>query len=393
MPQRRSRTPAYRYHTHSGQAVVRLNGKDFYLGRFGSPASRSEYDRLIAEWLTNGRTLPTERDPQPDGLSVDELIVRFLEHARTYYRKGGQPTGEYDNFRYALRPLQQLYGDSQAIAFGPSAWKAVRQAMIDAGLCRPEINRRMGRILRLFKWAVENELVLPTVVEALRCVPGLRRGRSEAREPEKIQPVPEPHIEAIRPRVAPQVWAMVQLQWLTGMRPGEVVLMRPCHISRSVGIWDYRPETHKTEHHGRERVILLGPRAQEILTAWMDREPGVYLFSPSEAREARFVQMRAARKTPVPPSQVDRSVRSLKRVPRDHYTVASYRRAIHYGCDRAGIPQWSPHQLRHNAATRIRLEFGLDAARAILGHSSPVVTEIYAELDRERALEVISRVG
>jgi integrase len=83
--------------------------------------------------------------------------------------------------------------------------------------------------------------------------------------------------------------------------------------------------------------------------------------------------------------------------------VDSYRRAIQYGIARANleragqgiapIPHWHPNQLRHNAATRLRREFGLDAARAVLGHSSPAVTEVYAELDEAKAAEVMGRVG
>jgi hypothetical protein len=53
------RTPSYRLHRPSGLAVTTLNGRDVYLGRFGSPESRAEYDRLLMEWLSNGRRLPT----------------------------------------------------------------------------------------------------------------------------------------------------------------------------------------------------------------------------------------------------------------------------------------------------------------------------------------------
>jgi integrase len=54
---------------------------------------------------------------------------------------------------------------------------------------------------------------------------------------------------------------------------------------------------------------------------------------------------------------------------------------------------WHPHQLRHTAATKIRREFGLDLARVILGHRSPQITELYAELDFGRAAEVMARLG
>jgi len=63
------------------------------------------------------------------------------------------------------------------------------------------------------------------------------------------------------------------------------------------------------------------------------------------------------------------------------------------GIDPTEIPAWHPNQLRHNAATRLRREFGLDVARAVLGHSTPVVTEVYAELDGAKAAEAMERVG
>ncbi len=54
---------------------------------------------------------------------------------------------------------------------------------------------------------------------------------------------------------------------------------------------------------------------------------------------------------------------------------------------------WHPNQLRHNAATMLRREFGLDTARVILGHSSPAVTEVYAETDRDKAIGIMGQIG
>ncbi len=49
--------------------------------------------------------------------------------------------------------------------------------------------------------------------------------------------------------------------------------------------------------------------------------------------------------------------------------------------------RWHPHQLRHNAATLVRQVMGLDAARALLGHGSMSVAEIYAEMDEKKAMQ------
>jgi len=67
------RVPSYRRHKPTGQAVVTLNGRDIYLGRYGTRASRAEYDRLIGEWLAAGRCLlRSDCD-----LTVAELAHRY----------------------------------------------------------------------------------------------------------------------------------------------------------------------------------------------------------------------------------------------------------------------------------------------------------------------------
>src|SRR5690606_38998068 len=79
---RRLRIPSMTLHKATGQAVVRLAGKDHYLGTFGTDEARERYDRLIAEWLASGRRLP---QTTPAKRSVAELARDFLRHAQTYY--------------------------------------------------------------------------------------------------------------------------------------------------------------------------------------------------------------------------------------------------------------------------------------------------------------------
>src|SRR5689334_22749885 len=127
------RTPSYRLHKPSGQAVVTICGRDFYLGSHGSPASHAEYDRLIAEWLTNGRSLPVASCGAGSDLTVNEVLLRFLQWSESYYRKDGVPTSEARMIRDALKVVRRLYGHTQARDFGPLALKTVRQAYIDSG--------------------------------------------------------------------------------------------------------------------------------------------------------------------------------------------------------------------------------------------------------------------
>jgi integrase len=187
---------------------------------------------------------------------------------------------------------------------------------------------------------------------------------------------------------------MIQLQLLTGMRPGEVVLMRTCDLDTSGAIWIYTPRRHKTEHRGRSRLIYLGPRAQEVVRPWLRPNLMEYLFSPREAMEEFRRGQRRNRKTPLYPSVLARPRKANpKKAPSDRYTTRTYHHAIGYGCRRANVASWHPNQLRHNAATRLRRDFGLDVARAVLGHSSAVVTELYADLDAAKVIEAMERVG
>ncbi len=413
------RVPSYRLHKPSGQAVVTLAGHDVYLGRHDTPESRAEYDRLIAEWLTTGRRSMAAEGSAGSDLTVSEMMLSYLGHADRYYVKNGQPTSEPGNIRLANRPLRQLYGQTAAREFGPLQLKAVRQAMVDGGLCRNEINRRVRLIVRAFRWAVAEGIVPPHVHHGLKAVEGLKKGRCGVRESAPVKAVPDAYVDAILPQVSRQVAAMIQLQRLTGMRPGEVVIMRTMEINTSGSIWESRPESHKTEHYDKDRVIILGPKAQAILKPWFRTDLAAYLFSPREALAERAVELRKSRKTKVQPSQRDRRKKRPGHTPGERYTTLTYGQAIARGCDRTfqhptlkDIPRkkltedqitelkiwrkahrWHPNQLRHNAATRLRREFGLDVARAVLGHNSPVVTEVYAELDQAKAAEAMARVG
>ncbi|MFO0953994.1 MAG: tyrosine-type recombinase/integrase [Isosphaeraceae bacterium] len=391
MPRLVHKTPSSRHHKADGRAIVTIDGRDFYLGRFGSPETRAEYDRLVAEWLVNKRRPAEAVDAARCGATIDEVVLAFWRHAELHYRhRDGSPTGELENFRHSLRPLRKLYGGTPAAEFGPLKLKAVRQGMVDAGLARTTINQRVGRIVHVFKWAASEELVPAGVYQALKTVRGLPKGRSRAREPEPVRPVADEAVEAVRPHVSRQVWAMIELQRMTGMRPGEVVILRTADLDRGGDVWVYTPARHKTQHHGRSRLVPIGPRAQEVLAPWLrPDEPDRHLFSPREAMEEYLARQRRPRKKDEPSA----GVRAVNTRLGEHYSTRTYCHAIWYGCRRAGIAAWHPNQLRHSAATRIRRHADLDGARAVLGHSDLRTAEIYAERDLNRAVEVAREIG
>lgn len=410
---RSSSIPSYRLHKQSGQAVVTLadglgGRRDVLLGKHGSAESRAEYLRVISEWEINGHRLP-QIGSAPSDRWVSELILAYWKFAETYYVKNGRATSQQERVKRSLRFVRELYGHTRATAFGPLALKAVRGKMVEAGWTRIHVNHCVGCIKRMFKWAVENELVPPSVYHGLQAVAGLKKDRSEAREGQRVLPVADAHVDATLPFLTPPVRALVQVQRLSGMRPGEAVVMRPMDIERRGKVWLYRPESHKTEHHGHERVVILGPQAQTVLRPFLfapflqdvtaiqlalmaeteveasamlgdrlleigaaRRDPTLHIFSPAEAIADFRRRQRTARKSKVQPSQQDRRKQKKRKAPGASYRVGSYAHAVARSveaantaracdgckelppesrcdsCRAAAIPHWHPHQLRHS---------------------------------------------
>lgn len=357
------------------------HGRSF--GRGARGAERQFHD-FHARWQAD----PTVRNPSHEGpLTVQRAWELFAEHAEQHYRHGdGTPTGEHANLELAFRPALEMFGGQWVDRFGPRALKAVRERMIDAELCVAEINKRIRKIRQVFKWLASEEYAPATVWHGLQTVEALQAGRSRARVSEPVTSVPDAHVWAVSKHVPATVRAMIELQYLTGMRPGEVCRMRAVDVDTAGKVWVFRPTQHKTAHHQKERLILLGPRAQQIVRQFMRREVAAYLFSPLEARRQRCAQCKTHRHQPNAEPRTERRVGT-------RYTPSSYAQVIARACREHSIPAWSPNRLRHNAATRLRKEFGLDVAQVVLGHSSADVTQVYAAVDMERAVAAMERVG
>ena len=381
-----TRIPSLRLHKPTGQAYIRLNGQMMYLGRHDKPESRTRYNQLVAEWLSNDRRLPVSREE----ITVTELCAVYLRHAESYYvGQDGNPTKSLGAVKMAICALLKFHRHSPAANFGPNSLRTVRQIWIDRKLARKTINDYTSEVKRLFKWGASHEMVPPSVYHGLVTVEGLKAGRSEARETEPVKPVLEVHVCAVKPFVSRQVWAIIDLQLLTAARPGELLKLRPIDLDKTGRVWTATLEEHKTRYKGRERTLYFGPKAQAILKEFMaDRPLDAYLFSPREAEQERHAHAPTHRRL-----DQNASPKRTERVVGEHYTTASYHRAIVRACKKAGVPVWTPYRLRHNAATQIRKEFGLEAAQLLLGHARADVTQLYAEADMSKATDVAYQTG
>ncbi|MEJ7590121.1 MAG: tyrosine-type recombinase/integrase [Planctomycetaceae bacterium] len=342
--------PSYLLHQPTGQARVRINGKDHYLGGYGSEESRILYGDLIAKHAggvqidpiakSKRGSLPRNESDDP-GPSVGELCLVFLRHAETHYVKNGQRTSEVDILKSVIRPLNELYGMLPAKDFGPLALKAVRVKMIENGWCRDTINAGMSRIRRIFKHAIANELIDGSILQRLQCVAPLLAGRTEAHDNAPRSAVESDNIATVKQLVSPLVRDLIELQRLTGSRSGELLKLTSGSINRSMGdVWAAQLGDHKAVHHGKSRTLHFGPQAQLILTRYLSADPDEKLFK---------------------------------------MTRPAYCRAITRACEKAGIERWVPHQLRHTNADVVREEFGLEHAQAVLGHAKADMSEHYAK--------------
>jgi hypothetical protein len=110
MPRLTNSLPKYRKHKASGQAVTTLCGKDFYLGPFGTQASKREYDRVIAEYLASGRSSMFGKPV--DALTITQIAVAYTQYAKGYFGTG--PTSEFHRIRLVVKAVRKLYGPMAA---------------------------------------------------------------------------------------------------------------------------------------------------------------------------------------------------------------------------------------------------------------------------------------
>lgn len=404
----KKRTPSLRHHKASGQAVVTLTDadtgrrQDIYLGEHGDTQAHRRYAEVVADWRARGDRLaqPAPREQAiakaPTENSVAALCLSYMRHRE---QKGGICKAQLDCIRSAVRIARVTCGHLPVGEFGPLALQQVRDAMLSVryGKARKRwkrttVNRRVDHVVGMVKWAVSKERAPIHLPAALECVKALRVGEFGVVDGEKVRPVAEGDIEAIRPHVSTVVWSMIQVQRYSAARPGEVVIMRAVDLDTTASIWAYRPTTHKNEHRGHDRTVYLGKRSQRAVAPLLATRPvDAYLFDPRESCTER-ARATATKGKPRRAGQKP-SARITARKVRNHYTVDSYRKAIHRACTKAGIPRWNPNQLRHNAATAAKAAFDGEAAQLVLGDKSSRMVDTYAERDAARTIAVIQKIG
>ncbi|MDV6034396.1 MAG: tyrosine-type recombinase/integrase [Phycisphaera sp. RhM] len=404
MARPKAKAPARRYHM-SGQSVVTIAGRDIYLGPHDSPQSIARYAALIAVYQASGLTLPEgftieTLDPQVaailgasppltthqanEPITVRHVTALFREHVKEKYRNTPQEKHRHEKL---CDQLDQHYAGISADEFGPVRLKEFRTMLVNQGLARKYVNRLTNCVIAIFKHAVAGELIDVSTVERLKTLETLRKGQTTAPEKDPVKPVPIEVVRKTAEHLSPIIKSMLRIQIATGMRPKEICMMRPCDIDRSGKIWIYHPSEHKTQWCGRDKAIPLVGDARDAVIEYLQRDPRDYCFSPAEAMAWRHAVAAAKRKTPKHQGNRPGTNRKKnpKTQPRDRYDAASYRQAIQRAAKKAKVEKWHPYQCRHLTATAVRAALGIEDAKALLGHSSALMTAHYARESVEAA--------
>lgn len=301
--------------------------------------------------------LPRVRGREEPGCTVREAVDAYLAAARIYYAR----SKEASVHAWALRPIAERWGALPLGALACAELLDARDEMLARGLARRSVNHAVD-VWRIWgRWCQDNRLCGVETLRELTAVQSLRRGRSTAREPERVRAAPHWRVKVALRHAGEAVRIMARLQECSGMRPGEVVRMRWEEIERAEPCWIYRPARHKEDWRGMPRAVALGPGARRALVA---------------------AGANKRRSGPVFPGKK----------PGEGWTREAYTRAIERAIAEAveagelrEEERWTPHALRHSAGTRVRRACGLEAARAVLGHSMRGgVTDVYTYDAAER---------
>lgn len=381
-PSKKPRSPKMGRHS-SGQARVTLAGKVHYLGLYGSPEAHARYAELVKRWRAGEAPRPRTPHAGQVLVTVRDLFAQYRDWitATGRYMKNGAPTSQRRLIEDVLVAFESFSGDVRTTQLSEAVLIQWRDRLEEnLQLTRRGVNRKVTRLLSVLRWARSRGLLTREVWADCSAIEPLKRGECGNRR-ERIRERRAVTLEEVE-RVAEactcrHVAAMLRVQALLGCRPGEIAAMRWADIDKTpvivdgVTLWTYRvPEaTGKTSHHGRAISYPVSPAAQRILEEF-PAPPAAFIFSPQQS----MVERRRSRKTaPTFGSK---------------WTARAYRNAVTRACAAAGVPYFSPHEVRHGAITRAAETFGVLAAQKLANHSTATTTARYLHVDDQAAYRV-----
>jgi integrase len=390
----RCSAPTLRIHKKTGHARCRIDGREYWLGRAGTPECEARYRALITRWarattdavgVSESPVVPPQSGPTTIAAALAQYLVeikgdaageKLRKHARWWLARSLAATlSQYSAVRLGDFGPKMFSRWVEGVASSPMPHK---RAGKEVPRTTTHVRKIVAEMLRFVEWCVAGEIVGADKLVALRSVK--RLPLSSARSPVVRRPVDDAAIRKTTAKLPPVFAAIVTVCRHSAARPGEVLAIKPGEIDRtsSRGVWVWRPAKHKTQRFGRERVVVLGPRCIAALEPWLAGVPDdATVFTTDcikRARSANTIRLR--------------SRRSLVPI-----TASDLRRAVRIACEAAGVPTWTPYSLRHSGLTEFRAVGGVDAAQIQAGHSQASTTERYAGADLGRAIEAARICG
>ncbi len=282
--------------------------------------------------LTVGELVETHReDTKPDKAAFHRAVVQLA---------GGIPADELN-----ATDVSRLIGRA-----GQGGWmlQTDRPAKPWA---EPSIRKLLGVLVDAYRYGAAHGLLEIEAAQRIEYAAGLPLPEWIGK-PGGKDAVPDAIVDATRKHLANrEAQDLLDLQRLTGARPGELCALRAEHLDRTGEVWIYSPDDHKTAKRGKRRSIFFGPRAQAILGPRLDcRKP--FKLSPDQ-----------------------------------------YRERIHAAARRAGVEQWGPNQIRHTVSNAVKQQFGRDAEAVFLGHGADVAEEHYLETELPLGVKIAKEIG
>jgi integrase len=333
--------------SHHGYGRIYWRGQYRLLpGKFGSEESLSEFRRLCEIVAVTGELPPAKL------LQTETTVAEMCEAFLAAMRKKYPPTSaEPKHLAYGVSHIRKMFGPRPANSIRPTDLEVLRASMVRT-LCRKTVNRRITQTVRAFRWAVTRELVDAGTYAALSAVEPIKPGMDGATDYPPVMPVDDDHFEAVMAESGFRLRCMLIVHRATGMRSGELVAMTPEDVDMSQGDWLYFPARHKTQGRGKDRIVGIPRSVTPIL---LDTMPDRHL--------------------PWFPIQVN-----------------TYRNNVRAACDRAKVPRFHPHQLRHSLATKVKTICGEEAAATLLSVSNDKTAKVYARVTPESVRRIMREV-
>ncbi len=426
MPRKARQPHELSLRNHKGQAVCTYRTKTFAFGPWLKATKELPGGKPSADAMANFQRQVGIWSQHPDaGLFVEQEATDFLAMLWRDWIASPHRSGDC---RLVAQAGVLLFGTAEepgphratdATTFTPAdllAWQSALCWLKELDTeGNPTARSRYGRrvvmrlvslVKRCYQWAAVVGRVDPDRAAAIKLVPGPAKG--EARLPVRVPAVPDEIVTTTLPHLPPPPRAAVQVLRLCGARPAEVLDLRCGDIVRSgvcwaggtvpldldeLGVWAAVKSDHKNQWRGGDRVIFLGKTAQAVLMPLLCDDPTVPIFSPAAGR-AHAVARNKAKRKPGNYGTYKKPKGANGKKLNATYTADSLNQAVERACDAAGVPRWTPKQLRKTCLGFVQARFGAEAASAVGGHAAVGVTQrFYTGADYAAAARAMAELG